>query len=479
MENLAERLAKLSPEKRAMILGQLARQEQNISASQAEQGLVTGPVPLLPAQQKLLDMMAAYRLNYHHYNMCIMLEVAQPLDPAQVRQVIQCLMIHHDALRLRVHHAESGWQQFIDSPGEDIPFSMQDFSALSEEEQKHAIEAAAAQWQIKLNITTGPVLRIVYFYLGSQRPGRLLFIVHHMASDAYSLRLLLEDFFTAYQQLSEDKPILLPAKTSSIQQRAERMLAYAHSPEIRKELDYWFSLPWQEVVPLPVDFPQGVTAWPRPQELEITWGTEETRALIRSVRRSCCTQPRDVVLAALMHVLARWNGSRTQLFAMHHHGRKSLFEDLDFSRTIGWLSVHPNVVLRLPESEVPEKLVSAVNEQLACIPSAGAGFELLRQASGDPAIAERFSAMSGPNVVFNYLGQRRTSSLFRPARESVGAQICLPNLWKSDLQMIFAEIVDEQLHLHWEYSETVYRRSTIEHLANQFLETLQSLMKDE
>lgn len=475
MENLAERLARLSPEKRALVLSQLARQEQNGATGQVAQGPVTGPVPLLPAQQKLFDMMAAYRLNYHHYNMATMLEVAQPLDTARLKQVIQQLMLHHDALRVRVQRTENGWRQFIESPGEEIPLDVQNLSAIPDEEQKQAIETAAAHWQKSLNVTTGPVLRVVYFYLGEQRPGRLLFIIHHIASDVYSLRLILEDFFTAYQQLSEGKPVQLPAKTSSMKERAERMVAYAHSSEIRKELDYWFSLPWNEVVPLPMDFPDQISARPREQDLDMSWGVEETRALLRAVRSIRGAQTRDAVLAALAAVLARWNGSRTQLFAMHHHGRKSFFEDLDFSRTVGWLSVHPNVVLHLPENALPQELIAAVSEQMERIPNAGAGYELLRQASGDSELAQRFSALPGPNVVFNYLGQRRTMSQFRPAQESVGPQVCLPNLWKSDQHMVFVEIVDEQLRLHWEYSETVYQRSTIENLAGQFFAMLQTL----
>jgi non-ribosomal peptide synthase protein (TIGR01720 family) len=477
MENLAERLARLSPEKRALILNQLAQREQSGSVRQAEQEIVTGPVPLLPAQQKLLDMMATYRLNYHHYNMCIMLEIARPLNIELAKQAIQHLMLHHDALRLRVRRDETGWRQWIELPGEDVPLTIQDFSTLPVAEQKQAIEAAANQWQTSLNLTTGPVLRIVYFTLGSQRPGRLLFIVHHMASDAYSLRLLLEDFFTAYQQRVEGKPIQLPAKTSSIQQRAERMLAYARSSEIRNELDYWFSLPWQEAVPLPMDFPQEIAARPRPQELKIVWSVEETQALLRSIQYTRNIQPRDVVLTALASVLARWNGSRTHIFAMHHHGRTMPFDDLDFSHTVGWLSVHPNVVVRLPESEDLEDCIVAVSEQMKRMPNAGAGFELLRHATDDPALPKAFNALPGPNIVFNYLGQRRTSTLFRQAQEAVGVQICLPNLWKSDLQMIFAEIVDNQLRFQWEYSETIYRRSTIEQIAAQLLETLRSLTR--
>ncbi len=476
MDNLAERLANLSPERRALVLRQLAQKEGHERSNQDEQGLVTGPVPLLPVQRQLLTMMATYHLNYHHYNTCIMLEVARPLNPELAKQTVRHLLLHHDALRLRLTRDESGWQQYIVQPDDDIPFSTQDFSHLQEEEQPAAIEDAAAALQTSLNITSGPMLRIAYFNLGSHQPGRLLFIVHHIASDAYSQQLLLKDFTTVYQQIAEGKMVQLPPKTTSVKRRAERMLEYTRSTELRDELDYWFALPWTDVVPFPLDFPERAADPPQPQSIDVTLPRKETQNLLRSVSRSGKAQIRDVILTALLSVFADWNGSATQLLAIHNHGRKPFFDGIDLLRTVGWLTVHPGVVLQLPATDVAEEMVYAITEQMERIPGDGIGYELLRNANADAELAAKFRALPNPSIVFNYLGQQHSSDLFRPARESLGPRASLSNLWKSDIQMIFAEIVDFQVHLYWEYSGTVYRRSTIEGLANQFIEKLQSMV---
>lgn len=477
MDNLAERLANLSPEKRAHILRQLTQGEEHEHLSQDEQGLLTGPVPLLPTQRQLLTMLAAYHLNYHHYNTCTMVEVARPLNPELAKQTVQHLLLHHDALRLRLSSDESGWHQYIAQPDDDIPFSTQDFSHLPQEDQPAAIENAAAALQTSLNITTGPGLRIAYFNLGRDQPGRLLFIVHHIAADAYSLQLLLKDFTTVYQQLVEGKAIQLPPKTTSVKRRAERLLEYARSRELRNELDYWFALPWAEVMPFPLDFPERVTAPLQPEAVEVTLPREETLNLVRSAGRFGGSQVRDIILTALLSVLARWNGSPTQLLAVLNHGRKQFFDGVDLLRTVGWLSTRSSVVLQLPTTSVPEEMVRAITEQLERVPGDGMGYELLRHASGDAELTAKFRAFPLPKLVFNYLGQHHTSGLFRPAREPIGPPSSLPNLWKSDIQMIFAEIVDFQVHLHWEYSGTVYQRATIERLANQFAETLRSIVQ--
>jgi non-ribosomal peptide synthase protein (TIGR01720 family) len=478
MADLAGRLANLSPEKRAMLLQRLAADDPGQQANLDEQGLVTGPVPLLPAQKQLLTRLAMYRLNYHHYNTSTMVEVAQPLNAELAKQALQHLLRHHDALRLRLKQEHAEWQQTLVEPDDDVPFSTQDFSQIPQEEQQAAIEAAAAALQLSLNITTGPIIRMAYFSLGTQQPGRLLLIVHHIASDAYSLKLLLEDFTTAYQQLSEGKPVQLPPKTTSVKRRAERMVEYAQSAEIRQELDYWFSLPWDQIVPLPPDLPEGLNAPARPRTFEVALDKEETQALLHAVPHSGGSQIRDVILTALVRVFAEWSGSRTQLFAVPNHGRKQLFDDMNLIRTVGWLSVHPSVVLQLPDTDDPRTMVRSITEQMERIPGDGLGYELLRNFGGEE-LAAKFRTFPGPDVIFNYLGQRHASDLLRQASESVGRTTCLPNLWKSDIQMIFAEIVDSRLLLHWEYSENVYERATLERLTQRFIEVIRSMTQSQ
>ncbi|HEY6541547.1 MAG TPA: condensation domain-containing protein, partial [Ktedonobacteraceae bacterium] len=444
----------------------------------AGQGQVTGDVPLMPRLSQFLALATAYRLNYHRFNVCALLETAHPLHPAQVEEIVRHLMLHHDALRLRVEPHESGWRQYIAKFDGMVPFKLVDLSGMEEAEQKSAIEEIAAQLQTSLNVTKGPIFRVALFHTGKQKPGRLLILVHHIAADIFSMRILLEDFVTAYQQLNQGKPIQLPPKTTSVKQRTERVIEFARSAALREEVGYWLNLPWTAVAPLPVDYPEGLRAVPRPQAVEASLSIEETQALLRGIARAGNIQVRDVLLTALMQVFSRISGSRTLLFAMHNHGRKPVFEDVDLSRTVGWLTVHPSVILRLPDTPSQKELVQAIAEQLRRMPNEGLGYELLCHLSGDAEIAERFRTLPRPNLVFDYLGQHstsHTSALLRPAMESVGQDSSVPNLWKSDMQLMFMEILDYQLQIRWEYSETVYKRATIEQFIQDFLAALRAL----
>ena len=150
-----------------------------------------------------------------------MFEVNQVLDPALLQKTIARLMEHHDALRLRFHLDGKSWSaENADLPN-DIPVKVIDLSELDTAKQKEAIEAEAEKTQAGLDIDQGPMLWVVYFYLGTNKPGRLLIVIHHLIVDGVSWRILAEDLQAIYAQLANhpasEEPVQLPSKTTSFQ----------------------------------------------------------------------------------------------------------------------------------------------------------------------------------------------------------------------------------------------------------------------
>ena len=81
--------------------------------------MVTGEVPLTPIQHWFLEQ------NFnesHHWNQSFLFQVKQKLNPVILEQALQFIIEHHDALRLRFHDSEFGWQQINTLPSETIPF---------------------------------------------------------------------------------------------------------------------------------------------------------------------------------------------------------------------------------------------------------------------------------------------------------------------------------------------------------------------
>ena len=76
------------------------------------------------------------------------------------------------------------------------------------------MEVQASGVQRSLDLGSGPLLRGAWFRLG-QLSGRLLLVVHHLAIDGVSWRVLLEDLDTAYRQIRSGQPPALPPKTTA------------------------------------------------------------------------------------------------------------------------------------------------------------------------------------------------------------------------------------------------------------------------
>ena len=84
-----------------------------------------------------------------------------------------------------------------------------------------------------------------------------------------------------------------------------------------------------------------------------------------------------------------------------------------------------------------------------------------------------------PAISFNYLGQfdqvLGAEALFALAAESPGWQYAPENQRAHQLDVV-ALIVEEQLHLHWQYSAQLYHAQAVLRLAQSYLTRLQQVI---
>jgi len=457
----------------------------------AEQGLVIGKVALTPIQHWFFEQKLP---EPHYFNQSVLLEVSPNLQPGLLQKVVQQLLLHHDALRShfvclplgesRFLQKRKNWQQFNAVPQEIVPFSVINLSHLSAAEQQTAMKVADAEFQASLNLSSGAIAQVTLFQLGNNRPDWLLFIIHHLAVDGISWRILLEDLATAYQQISRGEAIKLPAKTTSFQYWSDRLVEYAQSDAIAAELDYWLGESSFQVTPLPEDkhfgsaqykpaFDDNTIASAASVSLSLT--EEETRALLQDVPPAYNTQINDVLLTALVQSIAQWTGENSLLIDLEGHGREDLFEDVDLSRTVGWFTTLFPVRLQLEEIDNPGETLKLVKEQLRRIPNRGIGYGVLRYLRRDDV---KLQALPQAQVSFNYLGQfdqvLKASEVLGLVKEMKAQQSAIGK--RSHLLGISGFISGSKLEMTWAYSDQVHQKATIERLAFWFIEALKNLI---
>ncbi|MCG8349646.1 MAG: condensation domain-containing protein, partial [Chloroflexales bacterium] len=457
-------------------IAELAAVAGSARTIQAEQGLVTGPVPLTPIQRWFFaqDLPATW-----HWNQAFLLVARQKLERALLAGTVQHLLAHHDALRLRFTREESGWVQFNAAPADDPPLEWIDLAHLPESKQAPAIEAAAVDLQTSLNLAEGPLLRVAYFDLGSDRPGRLLLIIHHLVVDGVSWRILLEDLQAAYEQLLQGATVQLPPKTTSFQYWAQQLETYAQSEVVSAELPFWRDQVEAAIAPVPLDFPDGHNHVVAAQRVMVSLSAEETRALLQDIPATYGADINDALLTALTQAIAAWTGAPAVRFDLEGHGREALFDDVDISRTVGWFTSLYPVRLELQDSAGPGEALQSIKEQLRQIPNRGFNYGLLRAMSENEAAQTALGTAPVAEISFNYLGQfdalLAEAVTFGPAPESVGA-VHSPQSQRSHLLAINGSISGGQLHLEWIYSAQIHRPATIEQVAADFMAALRALI---
>jgi amino acid adenylation domain-containing protein/non-ribosomal peptide synthase protein (TIGR01720 family) len=445
-------------------------------AAQADQGQVTGDAPLTPIQRWFFEQNLS---EPHHFNQAVLLETPPWLDEGVLRRALESVVAHHDTFRLRFSREGEEWRQFFAPSQDELPFSRHDVSDVPENGRAAAIEHIAATAQSSLDLTSGPLVRIAFMDIGPGKPGRLCIAVHHLAIDGVSWRVILEDLWTAYAQLSRGEVIQLPPKTTSFREWGEHLASRAHSAQIRDELRHWIGVADGLTVNLPCDFSSSLNVVESARTVSIALTIEETNALLRDVPGVYQTQINDVLLTALIEAFSEWTGEPALLLDLEGHGREALSHGIDVSRTVGWFTSIFPVRLAVPPAASPGDALKSVKEQLRRIPGRGIGYGLLRYLSTDSAIARQLQSQPQAQVSFNYLGQLS-------AAPSAAAPIALapesngpargPRQTRRHLLEINGSVFEGRLQLEWTFSENIHRRATIEGVAGRFLTALRSLI---
>ena len=104
---------------------------------------------------------------------------------------------------------------------------------------------------------------------------------------------------------------------------------------------------------------------------------------------------------------------------------------------------------------------------------------MLRYLRRDQEIVTQLAALSQAEISFNYLGQfsqvLNQNSLIQLASESSGLDHSLEGQ-RPHLLNINAIVINEQLQIDWKYSTHVHKSTTIEKIAQDFVEVLQELI---
>jgi amino acid adenylation domain-containing protein/non-ribosomal peptide synthase protein (TIGR01720 family) len=479
----------------------LAQVAETAAALAAEPEPVIGPLPLTPIQRWYLDPLP---IDPQHFNQSLLLRPGRHLAPEVVARAWGAVLLHHDALRLRFAEEAGGWRQWCEPPAGPVPFACLDLSALPDAGRSAALAAGAAQAQAGLDLGAGPMARAVWISLGGGE-ARLLLVIHHLAVDAVSWHILLEDLETACAQLQAAQAVRLPAKTTSYRTWAERLssrpdlttqtgLAGADRPpaggdggrQAEPETPLaWWAAQLEGAPALPVDLSGGRNLHALERAVSLELDAAATARLLTAAgapaRQSASAQ--ELLLAALVYALGRWTAPLgPPLVDVEGHGREEVFAGVDLTRTVGWFTTLCPLRVELPPGADPGATLDAVRERWHAVSAAGGGLAYGRLRCLDGEAAPRLAALPRAEVAFNYLGQLAAQAdsgaprLLLLAGEPCGP-LRSPRARRTHLLLVHAVVAGGRLRADFSYSEDLHRRATVERLASDFSDCLLALLR--
>jgi amino acid adenylation domain-containing protein len=236
------------------------------------------------------------------------------LDPDALRAALGEIVRRHEALRtvfaLDAETGESPVQRV--APFAPPPLPWVDLSGLPEPARRlEAARLAVEKARRPFDLERGPLLRGLLVRL-AEREHEVLLTLHHIASDGWSVGVLVREFAALYPAFVSGRPSPLPEPAVQYADYAAWQRAWL-DPEmggaLRAGLDWWREqlAGAPDVLELPSDRPRPPVQTYRGRHLPVAFGPETVGPLLALARRRGAT-PFMALLAGYQALLARLTG---------------------------------------------------------------------------------------------------------------------------------------------------------------------------
>ncbi len=357
-----------------------------------------GPVPPTPIMRWLEGAEQAGPVD--QFNQTVMVQAPAGVTAADVSMVLQALVDRHAMLRLRVERdGTGGWSFHIPEPGSVwAQDCLQAVDALTDD--------ALLDARSRLNPFTGAMLSALWV----ESTGRLAVIIHHLAVDAVSWWILLEDLNIAWALHSAGQPVELPPAGTSFARWATMLNEHARHPDVVGQLNAW-----KRVTEAPAALPAArpdVDTYASAGRLSVELDAETTAMLLGEVPTAFHAGIQDILLIAFGLAWAEFLGDTGAPIGIdvEAHGRhEELGADIDLSRTVGWFTTKYPVSLAVAGLRWAQvvsgdtalgPIIKDAKEQLRALPDP-LTYGLLRYLNSDVDLAG-----PDPSIAFNYLGRQ-------------------------------------------------------------------------
>jgi len=257
MSSMSKGAFELSPKRRALLEALLS--EQGISVANAEKIPLreeSEPAPLSFAQRRLW-FFDQFEPGSPAYNLVSTVSLQGKLDAVALEKSFSEITRRHEALRTTFDLRDGEPVQII-APPHPLRLHVVDITHLPEAEQDGIVQNLIhEQTQASFDLKRGPLLRITLVRLKDEEHV-LLFAMHHIVSDAWSMSVLVNEIVVLYEAYAAGRELVLPALPIQYADFAAWQRGWLQGDVLEEQFAYWQqqfsgSLP---ILELPTDRPR-------------------------------------------------------------------------------------------------------------------------------------------------------------------------------------------------------------------------------
>ncbi|MGW4769103.1 amino acid adenylation domain-containing protein [Nocardia sp. NPDC004278] len=452
-----------------------------------------GPMPLSPIMHAMVD-----RGHYDRFAQAALVQLPERVDRAGLVRALGSLLDRHDMLRavLRGGGSVERYVEVLDREAVDPDAALVDVRLDRRdavEVDRHLQKAAD-----RLDPGSGVLVQAVWIHdCDGSGPDLMWLVIHHLAVDAVSWRIILADLAQAWSQISDGGEPHFGPVTTSFRRWAHGLVERA--PGRRSaELDLW-----KDVLERG-DQPLGSRHLVPDRDIGATAGRIQQRipaavahTVLTAIPDRFHCSANDPLLAALVLALGEWRRRRGtaaaagELISVEGHGREErAVPGADLSATVGWFTTRFPVRIEWESVDLDDALsggisaglaIKQVKEQLRAVPGNGIGYQMLRHL--DPRGSAELADLPEPEISFNYLGRvgvGERSGPWAPTTEFTALTAT------SDPGMALAAALDInaiaeegrdglEIHATWEFASQVLRGEEVDELAGLWVRALGAL----
>ena len=459
-----------------VVFGQPLVREQAEWLENAQRGSALPAIMPLAESESMVLSFAQQRLWFlaqlegqsATYNMPAALRLTGRLDEAALGRAVRALIQRHDSLRMCFPAIEG--EAIIRLTDGYNPLTITDLRGLSgDEQQQRVTKEITGHAQAPFDLATGPLLRLRLLLLDEQARV-LLFNMHHIIGDGWSMGVLIRDFSELYNAYAQNREPRLPELPIRYVDYAAWQRDWLSGEILQGQSTYWrdklAGIP--ELLELPTDYPRPAVMSYRGAHLRSILDGELAQG-VRQLSRQHGVTVFMTLLAAFDVLLSRYSGQTdivvgSPIANRTHHQTEGLIGF--FVNTLA-LRAALTGEMRFPEllKQVRQTALDAYAHQDIPFEHLVEEINPVRSLSHSPLFQAMFVLQNAPEGILELSGLAVSS--LEP--ESTIA--------KFDLTLSIAD-QDGELVCDWEYCTDLFRTETITRMAEHFQVLLVGILDD-